>query len=61
MSMSTVLIISLAAGVILVVGGGLMMYMAQLVKNAYELKVQINAEVDERLTKTAEDLDKNSR
>lgn len=61
MSMSTVLIISLAAGVILVVGGGLMMYMAQLVKNAYELKVQINSEVEERLTKMAEDLDKKSR
>jgi predicted phage gp36 major capsid-like protein len=61
MSMSTVLIISLAAGVILVVGGGLLMYMAQLVKNAYELKVQINSEVNERLTKMAEDLDKKSR
>lgn len=61
MSMSTVLIISLSAGVILVVGGGLLMYMAQLVKNAYELKVQINSEVDERLTKMAEDLDKKSR
>lgn len=61
MSMSSVLIVSLAAGVILVVGGGLMMYMANLVKNAYELKVQINSEVDERLTKMAEDLDKKSR
>lgn len=61
MSMSTVLIISLAAGVILVVGGGLLMYMAQLVRNAYELKVQINSEVDERLTKMTEDLDKKSR
>ena len=37
------------------------MYMAQLVKNAYELKVQINSEVNERLTKMAEDLDKKSR
>ncbi len=61
MNMSTVLIISLSAGVILVVGGGLLMYMAQLVKNAYELKVQINSEVDERLTKMTEDLDKKSR
>lgn len=61
MSMTTVLIVSLAAGVILVVGGGLLMYMAQLVRNAYELKVQINSEVDERLTKMTEDLDKKSR
>jgi cell division protein FtsX len=61
MSFSVVLIISLAAGVVLVVGGGLMMYMANLVKNAYELKVQISADVDERFTKLAEELDKKSR
>jgi len=61
MSMNAVLIVALAAAVILVVGGGLVMYMAQLVKNAYELKIQINSEVDERLTKMAEELDKKSR
>jgi hypothetical protein len=61
MSMSSVLIVSLAAGVILVIGGGLMMYMAGLVKNAYELKVQIANDIDERLAKMAEDLDKKSR
>jgi hypothetical protein len=61
MSMSSVLIISVAAGIILVVGGSLMMYMAGLVKNAYELKVQINHDIDERLGKMTEDLDKKSR
>ena len=61
MGLSTVLIITLAAGVILVVGGGIMMYMANLVKSAYEIKVQINADVDERLSKMAEDLDKKSK
>lgn len=61
MGFSTVLIISLAAGVILIVGGGLMMYMANLVKSAYEIKVQINTDVEERLTKMGEDLDKKSR
>lgn len=61
MSMSSVLIVAFAAGVILVVGGGLMMYMAGLVKNAYELKVQINSDIDERLGKMTEDLDKKSR
>jgi hypothetical protein len=61
MGFSTVLIISLAAGVILVVGGGLMMYMANLVKSAYEIKVQINSEVEERLSKMGEDLDKKSK
>ncbi|CAA7616848.1 hypothetical protein [Magnetospirillum sp. UT-4] len=61
MGFSTVLIISLAAGVILIVGGGLMMYMGNLVKSAYEIKVQINTEVEERLGKMGEDLDKKSR
>lgn len=61
MGFSTVLIISLAAGVILIVGGGLMMYMANLVKSAYEIKVQINTDVEDRLTKMGEDLDKKSR
>lgn len=61
MSFSTVLIISLAAGVILIVGGGVMMYMSNLVKSAYEIKVQINTDMDDRLTKMADDLDKKSR
>lgn len=61
MGFSTVLIISLAAGVILIVGGGVMMYMANLVKSAYEIKVQINTDVEDRLTKMGEDLDKKSK
>lgn len=61
MSISSVVIISLAAAVILVIGGGLLMYMSNLVKNAYELKVQIGADIDARLGKMSEDLDKKSR
>lgn len=61
MSFSTVLIISLAAGVILIIGGGLMMYMANLVKSAYEIKVQINSEVEDRLNKMGDELDKKSK
>ena len=61
MSMSAVLIISLAAGVVLVVGGGLMMYMSNLVRNAYEIKVQINADMEARLKAIAEDMDKKSK
>jgi ABC-type transporter Mla subunit MlaD len=61
MSMSAILIISLAAGVVLVVGGGLMMYMANLVKNAYEIKVQINADMDERINAISDDMDKKSK
>ncbi|MBR9970921.1 hypothetical protein [Magnetospirillum sulfuroxidans] len=61
MSFSTVLIISLAAGVVLIIGGGLMMYMANLVKSAYEIKVQINSEVEDRLNKMGDELDKKSK
>ena len=61
MGLSTILVITLAAGVVLVVGGGLVMYMANLVKSAYEIKVQINSDVDDRLTKMADDLDKKSK
>lgn len=61
MSMSSVLIVSVAAAIILIVGGGLMMYMAGLVKNAYELKVQLASDLEERLGKMTEDLDKKSR
>mgnify|MGYP001809724797 CR=1 FL=1 len=61
MSFSSVLIISLAAGVILIIGGGLMMYMANLVKSAYEIKVQINSEVEDRLNKMGDELDKKSK
>lgn len=61
MGFSTILIISLAAGAIIVIGGGLLMYMGNLMRSAYELKVQINQEVEERLTKMGEDLDKKSR
>lgn len=61
MAFSTVLIIAFAAAAILVVGGGLMVYMSNLVRAAYDIKVQINTEVEERLTKMAEDLDKKSR
>lgn len=61
MGFSTVIVIALAAGVVLVIGGGLMVYMSNLVRSAYELKVQINTEVEERLTKMGDDLDKKAR
>lgn len=61
MGFSTILLISLAAGAIIVIGGSLLMYMGNLMRSAYELKVQINQEVEERLTKMGEDLDKKSR
>jgi len=61
MSMSTVVIISLAASVLLVIGGAVVMYMANLVKSAYDLKVQIAADVEARFAKMTDEMDKKSR
>ncbi len=61
MGILSILILTLAAGVVLVIGGGVVMYMANLIKAAYEIKVQLHADVDDRLTKLDDDLDKKSR
>ena len=61
MSMYAVLLISLAAAVVLVVGGGLMMYMSNLVRNAYELKVQINSDMEQQIKVVSEDIEKRSK
>lgn len=61
MSMSAVLLISLAAAVVLVVGGGLMMYMSNLVRNAYELKVQINSDMEQQIKTVSDDIEKRSK
>jgi len=61
MGITSVLFVSLTAGLILVICGGIMMYMATLVRSAYEIKVQINTDIEERLTKMAEALDQKTR
>jgi len=61
MSMSSVLIVSIAAGIILVVGGAVILYMANLVRSAYELKVQIAADIEERFARMTDEFDKKSR
>ncbi len=57
----TVTLISLIAGLILVIGGALVIYMGSLVKSAYELKVEIQSDVDEGLRRVEEETDKKSR
>lgn len=61
MSAWSIIAISLAAGVVLVIGGSLMAYMSSLVKNAYQLKIELNAELDDRLRRMDEDIDKKSK
>ncbi len=61
MGFGTTVLLSFAAGAILLLGGGLIMYMSNLIKAGYDLKIQITNEVEERLTKMTEELDKKSR
>ena len=61
MSMSAILLISLAAAVVLVVGGGLMMYMSNLVRNAYDLKVQINSDMESLFKIVSDDVEKRAK
>ncbi|MFD2233521.1 hypothetical protein [Phaeospirillum tilakii] len=61
MSMSSIVIVSVAAAVFLVIGGGLLMYMSNLVRSAYELKVQIAADVEARFAKMTEEFEKKGR
>ncbi len=57
----TVTLISLVAGLVLVIGGALVMYMGSLVKSAYQLKIEIKAEMDEGQKKIQDDVDKKLR
>ncbi len=61
MGMSSIVIVSLAAGIILIVGGGLIMYMGNLIRSAYEIKVQIVTDTNERITKLIEEMDKRTK
>ncbi|MBY0431574.1 MAG: hypothetical protein K2Q10_10275 [Rhodospirillales bacterium] len=55
------MLITLAIGALLVVGGGLVTYMASLVKSAYAIRVEIRTEMDEGMRRIEDDMDKKSR
>lgn len=61
MNFWTILLLSLAAGGILIIGGGIMMYMGSLVKSAYQIKVEIRSEMEEGIRRLDEDMDKKSK
>lgn len=60
MAITTVLV-TIGVGTLVVAGIGLVMYMAALVKNAYELKVEMQAEMAESLRRIEEDVDKKAK
>lgn len=57
----TVTLISVAAGLVLVIGGALVVYMGSLVKSAYQLKIEIQGEMADGQRKVEEDVDKKLR
>ncbi|MBF0307475.1 MAG: hypothetical protein HQL41_17725, partial [Alphaproteobacteria bacterium] len=61
MNFWTILLLSLAAGGVLIIGGGLMMYMGSLVKSAYQIKVEIRSEMEQGIRRLEEDIDKKSK
>jgi hypothetical protein len=61
MSFWTVILVSLVLGLLLVIGGTLVSYMGSLVKNAYTLKVEIQAEMEAGLKRAEEESDKRTK
>lgn len=57
----TVTLVGLAAGLVLVIGGALVIYMGALVKSAYQLKIQIKSDVDDGLRRLEEEVEKKIR
>ena len=58
MSFWTITLFSLAAGLVLVVGGALVVHMGNLVRNAYELKIEIKSDVEEGQKRIEAEVDK---
>ena len=58
MSFWSITLVALTAGLILVIGGALVVHMGNLVKNAYELKVEIKNDVEEGQKKMEAEVDK---
>jgi hypothetical protein len=61
MNGTTIVIVTVMVALVLVLGGGLVFYMSNLVKSAYDLKIALNSELDEKIRKIEEDMEKKSR
>ena len=61
MGMSSALFVTLGAALMLIICGGIVVYALTLVKSAYEIKVQIRNDIEERLVKMGEELDQKTR
>lgn len=57
----TVTLISLAAGVVIVIGGALVWYMGSLVKSAYQLKIDMKADMEAGRKRIEDDVEKKMR
>jgi hypothetical protein len=56
-----VILVGLAGGLILVIGGAFVVYMGGLVKSAYQLKVEIKTETDAKQKQLEEEVEKKLR
>jgi len=61
MNFWTVTLVSLAIGLLLVIGGSLVVYMGSLVKNAYQLKIEIQSDMEAGLRRIEEESEKKTR
>ncbi|HVI51271.1 MAG TPA: hypothetical protein VM661_08695 [Candidatus Sulfotelmatobacter sp.] len=61
MNFWTVTMVSLVIGLLLVIGGALVLYMGSLVKNAYQLKVEIQNDLEAGLKRVEEESEKKTR
>jgi len=61
MTFWSVALISLVIGLFLVIGGALVVYMGSLVKSAYEIKVEIQSDLEAGLKKIEEETEKKIR
>ncbi len=57
----TVTLISLAAGIVIVIGGALVWYMGSLVKSAYQLKIDMQADMEAGRKRIEDDVEKKMR
>jgi uncharacterized protein YdbL (DUF1318 family) len=57
----TTVLVTLGVGAVIIAAIGLVMYMSALVKNAYELKVELQAEMAESLKRIEDDVDKKAK
>ncbi|MDR3436929.1 hypothetical protein [Telmatospirillum sp.] len=61
MEVSTIVLVSFVAGLVLVIGAALVVYVGSLVKSAYQIKIQMKSEIEDGQKRQEEELGKQIR